>query len=220
MKKVMICLFMLSLCLTACGAEPSVASEPEPTPVLSAISSEHCFLCGDGAADLPYWGQNNIGVISLNTFEVMPIEINRYDAHGAWIEQHAGYVQMGGFEASRNGFSADAMVNPDSGYVIVELSLRADSKLDANQAAAYLCQPCLDNPLSEIHGDGSGVGILNFAAKELHPLETCCLGFGLGDYYIDCNWHPETSYDVRILSFYHPPRYGEDKSLTGAVSSD
>ena len=205
MKKVILFLLTLALCLTACGPNPS--TEPQPEQAVSTVPKEHCFLCGDGATDLPYWGQNNIGIISLNTFEVMPIELSRYDTHGALIEQPAGYLQNGSFEASQNGFLADAMVNPDSGYVIVELSLRADSKLDASQTAAYLCQPCLDNLLSEIHGDGSGTGILNFSTKEICPLETCCLGFGLGDYYVDCNWHPETPHDVRILSFYHPPRY-------------
>lgn len=209
MKKVILYLLTLSLCLTACGTNPSAepSMEPQPEQAVSTVSKAHCFLCGDGANDLSAWGQNNIGIISLNTFEVMPIEINRYDTHGALIEQHAGYVQNGGFEASQNGFSADAMVNPDSGYVIAQISLRADGELDPNQAAARLCQPCLDNLLSEIHGDGSGVGVLNFATKEIHPLETCCLGFALGDYYIDCNWRPETPHDVRILSFFHPPRY-------------
>lgn len=214
MKKAIAGLLAFSLLLTACGAAPRAASEPEPMPVLSAISSEDCFLTGNTNALLP-WGQNNIGIISLNTFEFMPIELSRYDSGGAWIEQQAGYVQRGSFEASSNGFLADVMVNPDGGYAIAELSLRADSELDPCQAAAHLCQPCLDKLLSGIHGDGSGVGILHFATKEIHPLETCCLGFGLGDYYMDCNWHPETAHDVRILSFCRPPRDGAE-----TISSD
>ena len=214
MKKIMIFLLTLSLCLTACGANPSM--KPQTEQAVSTVSKEHCFLCGDGATDLPYWGQNNIGVISLNTFEVMPIEINRYDPHGTLMETPAGYVQNESFESAQNGFSADAMVNPDGGYVIAQIELRADSELDANQAATHLCQLCLDGVLSEIHGDGSGVGILNFATGEIHPLETCCLGFGLGDYYIDCNWNPETPHDVRVLAFYHPPQYEAEESVSEA----
>ena len=78
---------MLALCLTGCDTEPSLASEPEPEPVISTVSAEDCFLCGSGAGDPFYWGQNNVGIISLHTFEVLPVEINRYDAHGALIEK-------------------------------------------------------------------------------------------------------------------------------------
>ena len=56
MKKAIIFAVMLALCLTGCDTEPSLASEPEPEPVISTVSAEDCFLCGNGAEEPFYWG--------------------------------------------------------------------------------------------------------------------------------------------------------------------
>lgn len=44
----------------------------------SRISKEDCILCSDhgGTAYAEYWGQDNVGVVHLNTFEILPIRIN------------------------------------------------------------------------------------------------------------------------------------------------
>ena len=206
MKKVILFLLTLSLFLTACGAE----STQTPEPAISAVSPEHCFLCGNGAGEPFYWGQNNVGIISLNTFEVMPLEINRYDAHGAMTQEKAGYVQTGGFQNPEVGFSAYMMVNPDSGYATGQISFHEDEALDVEKTAAFLCQDCLDAVLSEIHDNGSGVGVINFATREIHALEKNFTGFGLGDFYIHiCDWEhrnkTEDTQEAELLVFYHPP---------------
>lgn len=182
MKKAIMFIVTLALCVTGCDAEPGVPSEPETEPVISNMSAEDCFLCGSGAEEPCYWGQNNVGIISLNTFEVMPLEINRYDAHGTLIEEEAGYVQTGGFQNPENGFSAYMMVNPDSGYATGQISFREDEKLDVEKTATFLCQDCLDAVLSEIHEKGFGVGVINFATREIHASEKNFTGFGLGDF--------------------------------------
>ena len=48
---------------------------------------EDCFLCGDGeGSPLPlYRGQKNLGVINLNSLDLSPISINRYDDFGVQI---------------------------------------------------------------------------------------------------------------------------------------
>nr|WP_325223418.1 hypothetical protein [uncultured Oscillibacter sp.] len=52
-----------------------------------------------------YWGQNNIALISLNTFDIKPIEINRYDGiTGQLIEEYAGTVSFGGGGSIDGGF--------------------------------------------------------------------------------------------------------------------
>lgn len=216
MKKSIIFAVMLAVCLTACGPEPSVSSESEMKPVVSNVSAEDCFLCGNGANDLPCWGQNNVGIISLNTFEVMPIEINRYDDHGTLIEEKAGYAQTGGYENSGNGFSAYMMVNPDSGYATGQISFGEDETLDAEKTATFLCHDCLNAVLSEIHEKGYGVGVINFATREIHAFERNFTGFGLGNYYIHiCDWdernETENAQEIDVLVFYHPPRYVEDE---------
>ena len=203
MKKLLLILLPLALCLTACGAESSVSSEPETAPVISSVSKEHCFLCGDGAKDLPYWGQDNVGIISLNTFEIMPIAINRYDDQGALIEKNINRITTHGFQARENGFCAYAFETPDRGRASISLTLNNDSTLDTEKLAIFLCQDCLDAALSGISSPGLGVGVVSFAAKELHILEEPVTGFDFNDHYVNYN-------QAELSVFYCPLRYSED----------
>lgn len=72
-------LVILPLILTGCDSEPSTALDGD-VKYSSATSAEDCYLCGGSIENLvpSYWGQNNIALISLNTFEIEPLEINRY----------------------------------------------------------------------------------------------------------------------------------------------
>lgn len=87
-------LLPLILVLAGCGITQSAGSNDtavSANPVYySDISAEDCYLCGGGIENLipSYWGQNNIALISLNTFEIKPLEINRYDRlDGRLIEE-------------------------------------------------------------------------------------------------------------------------------------
>lgn len=79
-------LLPLMLVLTGCGMKQR--TDPNGTLLHSAktiyssdTSAEDCYLCGDNSESplSPYWWQNNIALVSLNTFEIKPLEINRYD---------------------------------------------------------------------------------------------------------------------------------------------
>ena len=78
-------LLLLMLILAGCkvvqSANSNGAAAPVKTSYSSDTSTEDCYLCGNGIENLipSYWGQNNIALISLNTFEIKPLEINRYD---------------------------------------------------------------------------------------------------------------------------------------------
>lgn len=134
MKRTISFILIISLCLTACGTEPSAEAEPEQ--VVSAVSPEHCFLCGDGAEDLPYWGQDNVGIISLNTFEVMPIEINRYDENNAPIEERADCISNCGFHSEQGGFNVVMFADTDRGLAGGAMACGGDAVLNTEKAAA------------------------------------------------------------------------------------
>lgn len=57
------------------------AALSENTAYSSNTSAKDCILCGGGMEKLlsAQWGQNNIALISLNTFECQLIGINRYE---------------------------------------------------------------------------------------------------------------------------------------------
>ena len=90
MKRLILALLILLLStLVGCTAEKDPGSvEKDPgstwdreTVYSSGTSTEDCYLCGDGIENLAssYWGQENVAFISLNTFEIIPLEIIRYN---------------------------------------------------------------------------------------------------------------------------------------------
>lgn len=86
-------LLLVMLVLSGCGMEQSSTASAEAS-YTSDTPAKDCYLCGGGIENLLpafYWGQDNIALLSLNTFDIKPIEINRYDRlTGQLIEEYAG----------------------------------------------------------------------------------------------------------------------------------
>ena len=107
----------LLLALSGCGQVQNTF-DGEDVFYHSDTAKEDCYLCGGMIETLEpfYWGQENVALISLNTFEVIPIEINRYDRLSRqMIEEYAGVVSFGGGKSENGGFSADMMLDYDRG---------------------------------------------------------------------------------------------------------
>ena len=101
MKRILLILLLL-FGQPGCGREQTVntgdSSSTQETVYHSDTPSADCYLCGEGIENLipSYWGQNNIALISLNTFDIKPIEINRYDGiTGQLIEEYASSKRYG-----------------------------------------------------------------------------------------------------------------------------
>ena len=207
----LVLLVLLLLGLPGCGKEQDNPGSTE-TIYHSYTSKQDCYLCGDGIANLVpfYWGQNNIALISLNTFDIKPIEINRYDRiTGQLIEEHAGTVSFGGGGSNDGGFSATMLLDYDRGYATGSIDFYDDTILDADQAASFLCSDCLNEILPQDLNQCFGVGVLHLATKEIRVLDERTSGFTFGDFYVDCNLedselHPHW---LDILIFYCPVRY-------------
>lgn len=207
---VMLATLFLTLfgCSTGRGAEKPTLEEISYT---SDVSAQDCFLCGDGGNQVTRWGENNIGIISLNTFEVMPIEINRYDNNGELIEENTGRMTMRMFKSEAGGFSASVMEDVDRGHADVSISFYDNETLDADNTAAFLCENCLNELMDSIYKNEFGVGVINFDTREIKVFEENLTGFGSGDFYIHCDLKESSSKkNTRILDlviFYCPVRY-------------
>lgn len=214
-----ILLVLLLLGLLGCGKEQTVntgdgSGTPE-TIYHSDTSSQDCYLCGGGIENLipSYWGQNNIALISLNTFDIKPIEINRYDRLTRHlIEEYAGTVSLGGGGSIDGGFSADLLLDYDRGYASGSINFYDDAVLDASKAAAFLCADCLNELLPQKIDRCFGVGAIDLSTKEIRIFEESLGGFGLGDFYIDCDLKDleDGSRQMSILIFYCPIRYEKE----------
>ena len=206
---------LLLLTLSGCGWMQNTAGG-EDVLYHSDTAKEDCYLCGGKIETLEpfYWGQENIALISLNTFEVIPIEINRYDRlNRRMIEEYAGVVSFGGGKSESGGFSADIMLDYDRGYATGSLRFYEDETLDTDKVAVFLCADCLDKILPQNPDQCIGVGIIHLATKEVRIFEEFVAGFCLGDFYVDCNFMEDPGRNSRwldLLVFYCPERYGNN----------
>ena len=200
---------VLALMLCACGrqAEPERdwKAEAEAASVF-CVSKEDCFLCG---TDAGYSRQNNVGIVSLNTFAVMPVEINRYDHSGQLVEENTGAMQMRTFKNGDDGMTASVMLEPDRGIAHVSISLKGDTTLNLASAAAHLCPDCLAELAAQLHGSASGVGVINFSTRRLYSLHESGSGFGAGDYYVHFDRDTQGG-EISVLITYSPLRYDNE----------
>lgn len=211
----LILLVSLIAFLPGCGLELEAENSTIPTETVypSDTSSEDCYLCGDGIENLipSYWGQNNVALISLNTFEIIPLEINRYDRlDGRLIEEYAGVVSFGGGRSQNGGFSANLLLDYDRGYATGSVDFFNDETLSVDKAASFLCANCLNEILPQEISRCFGVGAIHLDTKEICLFEENLGGFGLGDFYFDCNLKEHKHGDSRqmdLLIFYCPIRY-------------
>lgn len=151
-------------------------------------------------------------MFSLNSFDIKPIEINRYDRlTGQLIEEYAGTASLTGSGSIDGSFSASLMIDDDRGFANGTLNFWDDEMLDINKAAEFLCEDCLNEILPSQSARCFGVGAIHLDTKEVRVFEKRLDGFGLGDFYIDCNLKSQEndSGQMNILIFYCPIRYEE-----------
>ena len=208
-------LLSLMLVFAGCGMEQSTDSSsdviPTKTTYSSSTSPDDCYLCGDSTENplSPYWGQNNIALFSLNTFEIKPLEINRYDkTDGRLIEEYAGAVSFA-IGGNGSGFSASLMQDSDRGYATGSVDFYGDEVLDIGKAANFLCADCLNEILPSQVDRCFGVGAVNLATGEVRMFEERLGGFILGDYYINCDLQnlDGDTHRMDIIIFSCPIRY-------------
>lgn len=168
----------------------------------SCVSQDDCYLCS-GMSD--YEGQNNVGIISLNTFQIMPVEINRYE-QGELIEENTGSTLVMFHKDEDNGFSAGLFLHADRGRATASVSFNGDSELDLSNTAPHLCEEHLSKLVSGLYRNAYGMGVINFSEKKLDVICDGTLGFESGDYYVDCDLKEGQGVDLLIV--YTPLRYG------------
>lgn len=222
MKKLIPFLLCVILLLCSCSSPQesvtnnkpnNTATETEEIVYTSKIKKEDCALCSKaGETLLPlYAGQTNLGIICLNSFDLSPIELNRYDDYGNLIEEKAGYSRR-----TTNSFGEGNMItsvdsNSDRGYALVHVGFTNDDTVNKEKVESLLCQTCLDTIMEDAWDEPYGVGVINFETLEVRLFEENISGFSFGDYYLDIdrrenNGESEwTELDMFIV--YCPMRY-------------
>lgn len=192
MKKRVLLLLLLCL-LSGCG-------EAHPEEPVVCVPAEECFLCTGT------WRRNNVGIISLNTFEVAEVEINRYDAKGTLIEEASGVFSMRGQQLGEDGIFVFMALDSDRGHASLTLEPGSDQWADRRKAAGFLCGDCLEKLLPEGGKAQMGFGVIDLATGEIKIFDRRTVGFGAEDFYVHCDWEDDGP-NLELMIFYAPFRY-------------
>ena len=121
-------------------------------------------------------------------------------------------MSFGGGESKDGGFDASLLQNYDRGYATGHVDFYCDEVLDISKAAGFLCEDCLNEILPSRIDRCFGVGAINLATKEVRIFEKHLGGFGLGDFYIDCDLRDRDgdTHRMDFLIFYCPIRYEKE----------
>lgn len=171
-------------------------------------------MCKEGIENLLplYWDQKNMALISLNTFDPILLEINRYDRlTGQMIEEPAGTVSLGGGRSKDDGFFASMLLDYDMGYAMGTVDLYNDEVLDPDKAADFLCEDCLNKLLPQDIDSCFGVGALELSTKDICVFDERNTHFTVGDFEIDCEIR-DLGRGARQLDLfiYYPARYEKE----------
>ena len=201
-------LVVLIIAANVRAAKEQNTEEYEHIDFVSTITQEDCFVCGNSTKDPMslHWGEDNVAIVNLNTFEVLRLEINRYGDHGELIEETAGYMQTSSLIDNENESYAHAYTFPDNGYANVNLT-GVQYAIDRDTIQGHLCQSCLDSINELWFGEDPPAEycLLNFEDRTIRPLIACTTGFGMGNFHVDCDF--EDNGKIDLLIFYCPPRY-------------
>lgn len=194
--------------LIVCGiAVHAGASEIEYT---SQITSDNCFLCGDHSksTNSQYWKQDNIGIVHLNTFDYLPLRINRYDDAGEIITECLGIMESCGLY--RDDTYVNSITHPDRGYASVEIT-SVKYVIDRNSVQTHLCENCIQAMNCVYWSDEAApeFAVVNFKEKTIRPLDKALTWFFSGNFGINCEYEEDGNIDLLVA--YLPPRW-EDAS--------
>ena len=193
--------------LTAYGQNPSSfdLSDYEHPGYVSAIEKEDCYLCGERTDHVlsTYWGQDKVGLINVNTFEVLPISINKYDLDGQQVKEPQGVLIHEGIATGERNLHA--WTDPDRGNSQVDIS--PGKAIDPEAIGAFLCQGCLDAFCEHyfVRDTPPEIAVVNFSTRELQPLVETCPWFTFDNFAVDVDFQDNGGMD--LLIYYAPPRF-------------
>lgn len=197
-------LAMLILIIVAANvstAKKRIPEDYEHIDYISTITQEECYICSDTRAfsGSLYWGEDNVGIVNLNTFELLRLEINRYDDHGNLLEEPAGYMSSSSLIDEKAESYVHAYCHPDNAYADVQLS-GVQYAIDRDSVQNHLCQTCLDsiNDLWFTDMPPAEYAIVRFENRTIQPLLNVYPWFAAGNYGIDSEFKNNGNIDLLI----------------------
>ena len=177
--------------------------EYEHIDYVSTITPGDCFVCSKQG---PYWGQDNVGLINLNNFDLLHLPINRYVDHGELAEEPAGVMLSCGIMDEEADTYAHAYVFPDNSYATLQIT-GVQYDIDRDLIQDKLCQTCLDsiNSLWFTTQPPAEYAVISFEDRTIQPLLNAHPWFAAGNFGVDCDFKDDGA--IGLLVHYAPNRY-------------
>lgn len=177
--------------------------EYEHIDFISTITPSDCFVCSEQGL---YWGEDNVGIVDLNTFELLYLPINRYGNQGELIEEPAGVMLSDSLIKQETETYVHANIFPDNAFATVDMT-GVQYAIDRKFIQSRLCQTCLDsiNSLWFTTQPPAEYAVVSFEQKTIQPLLNAHPWFSAGNYGIDCEFRDDGTID--LLVHYCPNRY-------------
>ena len=202
---------MLAAIIIAANISAARKQEPkeyEHIDYVSTITEAECYVCGNGGdyTVSACWGEDNVGIVNLNTFEMMRLEINRYGDHGELIEESAGYMSSIGLSDKEADSYAHAYCFTDNAYASVQIT-GVKYAIDRDVIQSRLCQTCLDsiNELWFTTQAPAEYAVISFEERTIQPLLNAHPWFAAGNFGVDCEFKDNGAID--LLIHYCPKHY-------------
>ena len=114
-------LILIIVAFNVSTAKERVPENYEHIDYISTITQEECYVCSDTKdfSGFLYWGEDNVGIVILNSFELLRLEINRYDDQGKLIEELAGFMSSSGMSNEKTESYVHAYCFSDNAYADV-----------------------------------------------------------------------------------------------------
>jgi len=194
-------LIVITVMATAHANKERVPKEYEHIDYVSTITPKECYVCGNSGVTRAsaYWDEDNVGIVNLNTFELLYLPINRYGDHRERIEESAGYMTSSGMTDDETETYVHAYCFPDNAYPDVQLS-GVQYAIDRDSVQKHLCQTCLDsiNDLWFTDQPPAEFAIISFENRTIQPLLNAHPWFSAGNYGIDCEFKDNGKVDLLI----------------------
>lgn len=185
-----------------------IENKYEHLDYVSEITRKECLVCSDVKefSGSQHWGEDNVGIVNLNTFELLYLEINRYDDHDNLIEKPAGYMSCYSLTDEEAETYVHACAYPDRGYANVHIS-GVKYAIDRKCVQSHLCQACLDSMNSLWFADQppAELAVICFENRTIRPLLNTYSWFSAGNFGVECEF--EDDGEIQLLIHYCPVRY-------------
>lgn len=192
-KKSFVALLFLFLCSCSVstsqgGKDYSYTTSEDIFPYKSNIKKDDCYLCGNGNSLMSYYSKfDSIGVICLNTWQILDSHIRNFDDDGNPQETKGSRLSLMNCGENECVFSSSTSSN----RIMANLTYhyRDESIIKKEELCDELCQECLEAILKDSFHSAESSGrfhdaiLVDFKEKKPYPI-TKNSSFFIRDYYV------------------------------------